>query len=389
MKEYRISTTNRILQLVLAAVFSIGGIASVIAGFRTTHQGSVLPLIIMGTFFILFGVFFYLETTRLCLTIDDQSLTIRHAFNSRNILLDEIADLRHGDKGALLLDLKSGEKPLVIPGTLERRKELQEWLQERYTNSDAERLKEVTESVLENENLGLTREIRENRLNIARKLMVYSSFIAPFLIVLMFFAPKSFDTVTLLLLAIPWLAVGVTWYFKGIFRLYTSKSKPYPSLFILVLFSEMVSLFSVMRNYDVYDYGSKFWLYLLVLSAVVLLAWAIACGAAMAGEKNMPVILLCLFLAAAAHSYSVLIFSNCEEDHSTPLISRVEVSSKHLSRGKSTSYYLELSPWGRFSEGKSVQVSSSFYRSVEQGDSVSVYLNTGKWGIPWYRVSKY
>jgi hypothetical protein len=386
MIEYRISTSDKILQLVFAAAFSIGGIAAFIAGFH--GNGSASPMAVLGVFLILFGIFFYLETTRLRVTIDKQSMTVTHAFNSRSILLDEIAGFRRGEKNGILLDLKSGGKPLQLPGTLERSKELLEWLRERYTDADAERQKEVTEAVLEDENLGLTREIRVQRLNSARRLMMYGSFAVPFFVIVIFLSPRYSKTALILLLALPWIAVGLTWYFKGILRLYTSKSKPYPSLFFVVLVAELMSFFIIMRTYDIYDYGKTFWTSLLILSVLVLLVWAVACGAAMAGERNRPAVLLCLFLVAVAHSYGLLIFSNCDYDRSTPQISRVAISSKTVRQGKSTSYYLELSPWGRFTDGKNVQVSSSFFRSVDRGDSVSVHLKAGKWGIPWYEVWK-
>jgi len=386
MIEYRISTRDKILQLVFAAAFSIGGIALFAAGFH--GNGSAVPAAVLGIFPILVGIFFYLETTRLRVTIDEQSMTVTHAFSSRSILLDEIAGFRRGEKNAILLDLKSGEKPLQLPGTLERRKELLEWLRERYTDIDGERLKEVTEAVLGDENLGLTPEIRVRRLNSARRLMVYGSLIVPFFIIVIFVAPRYSMTALILLLALPWIAIGLTWYFKGILRLYISKSKPYPSLFFVVLIAELMSFFIIMKTYDIYDYGRTFWVSLLSLSVVVLLVWAVACRAAIAGEQNRPAVLLCLFLVAAAHSYGLLIFSNCHYDQSTPQISRVEVSSKRISHGKSISYLLELSPWGRFTDGKEVQVSSSFFRSVDRGDSVSVHLKAGKWGIPWYEVRK-
>ena len=386
MIEYRISTGDKILQLLLAAAFSIGGIAALIAGFHGSASGA--PIAILGIFLIPFGIFFYLETTRLSVTIDKQSMTVTHAFSSRSILLDEIIGFRHGNKNAILLDLRSGEKPLQLPGVLERRKELLEWLGERYTDTDAERVKGVTEAVLEDESLGLTREIRVQRLNSARKLMVYGSFIVPFFVILIYVSPRYSVTALILLLALPWMAVGLTWYFKGILRLYISKSKPYPSLFFIVLVTELMSFFIIMQTYKIYDYDRTFWISLLALSVVVLLVWAVACRAAIAGEENRPAVLLCLFLVAAAHSYGLLIFSNCNYDQSIPQISRVEIASKTVRRGKSTSYILELTPWGRFTDGKTVQVSSSFFRSVSQGDSVSVHLKAGKWGIPWYEVWK-
>jgi len=388
MNEYRISTSDRILRLVLAAAFSIGGLAAIIAGFHGTDSGSASPVAILAIVLIPAGIFIYLETTRLCLTIDEQSITVTHAFSSRSILLDEIAGFRSGEKNGILLDLKSGDKPLQVPGALERRKELEEWLKERYTDIDAERLKEVTDSLLEDENLGLTREIRERRVSAARKVALYGNVVSPFLLIFIWIDPGSYKAIPFLLLVIPWIGAGLTWYYKGILRVYSTKSKPYPSLFLVVCLSEVAAFITVMRRYGVYDYGRTFWLSLLILSVLVLLVWAVACGAAIAGEKNRSVILGLLFVVAAAHSYSLLLFSNCGYDPSTPLIYRVEVYSKYKTGGKSTSYNLRISRWARFEEGESIEVPSSFYYSVGQGDSVSVYLGSGKWGIPWYQVRK-
>jgi hypothetical protein len=93
-----------------------------------------------------------------------------------------------------------------------------------------------------------------------------------------------------------------------------------------------------------------------------------------------------MLILAGLYSYNALIFSNCAFDHQPSEISKVGIDGKHINHGKSTTYTLELSPWGRFSAGKNVQVPWSFYRSVQTGGSVNVYLHPGKWGIAWYEV---
>jgi hypothetical protein len=96
-----------------------------------------------------------------------------------------------------------------------------------------------------------------------------------------------------------------------------------------------------------------------------------------------------MLLITGLYSYAALLFTNCEYDHQKEVIWRVGVDGKHVNHGKSTSYYLKLSPWGRFTDGKNVQVSYSFYHAVGTGDSVNVYLHPGKWAIPWYEVQQY
>lgn len=66
----------------------------------------------------------------------------------------------------------------------------------------------------------------------------------------------------------------------------------------------------------------------------------------------------------------------------------VAVTGKRISSGKSTSYYVSLSPWGRYTADDEVSVSKSFYQSVHTEESLRIFLNDGKWGVPWYRLRR-
>ena len=135
-------------------------------------------------------------------------------------------------------------------------------------------------------------------------------------------------------------------------------------------------------------FGQRFWLLLTACSVVGVLVWAVTCRAAIAGEKNVIVLYLAMLLIAGAYSYNALIFVNCAYDRGNPEQWRVGVDRKWVKHGKSTSYWLGLSPWGRYTLGKSVPVEHVFYRSVAEGDSVEVLIHPGKCGIPWYEVVK-
>jgi len=59
-----------------------------------------------------------------------------------------------------------------------------------------------------------------------------------------------------------------------------------------------------------------------------------------------------------------------------------------ISKGKSTSYYITTTPWGRYTQPEEVRVSRSLYQGLQLGDSVNIYLQPGKLGIPWYFLDK-
>jgi hypothetical protein len=389
MIEYRISPASRIGYFLAAALFVFGGIALLIASAHMTGQRSGSPFVIMAIIIIPIGWFFYREAAKLCLAIDEQSMTLTRAFSSREILLDEISGFRLGNKEVIYLDLKSGENPLTLPGSLERRKELLEWLRERYTDINAARVNEITESLLQDESIGFSREDREIRIKNARKIAVIGSVVSTLMILPILFQVGYAEFILPVLLVIPWIAVGLTWYYKGILRLYSTKANPYPSLFLAVCIPALAACLSAFSRYGIYLYEKPFWLSLAVLSVLVFLAWRVACGAAIAAEKNKAVVLAVLLLVTGVYSCGALIFTNCNFDRSAPQVWRVEVESKYYFHGsKSTYYHVELSSWGRFTDGQSITVPRSFYNEVFKGDSLSVNLRPGKWLVPWYEVTK-
>jgi hypothetical protein len=380
--EYRMSQGNKAFMYFFAVAFIGGGLLML----YFAVQRQAWPMLFFVPLVGGLGYLFYRLAAKTALTIDDTSITVCNGYNTRSVLLDEVAGWRSGDKNSILLVLKSGERPLTISGMLEQRKEVKNWVEERFTDIAAQLAKEVTEEVLHDERYGLTEEDRARRLKQARKMAGYGTVISPLLFLWVFLDPEPLNFLMIVLLAIPFAAVLLTGYYKGILRLYTTKSKPYPSLIFAVLIAIGAAFFVAATGYNVYRFDSGAWKLLLILTIVVTVVWAAICRTAATGEKNLFAIYTGMLLLAGGYSYSALVFSNCAYDKKKAEIWRVAVDHKHYSSGKYTSYYLDLSAWGNYGEGNSVKVSHTFYRETRPGDSVNVYLHPGKWGIPWYEV---
>jgi hypothetical protein len=380
--EYRMSPGNKALTYLIAFALVAGGIYVV---YLVLNQRNWLLLIVAPVAIGLAWLIYY-GTARVLLTIDESTVTYCNGFGTRSFLLDEIAGFRRGEKNGLLLVPKSGEKPMVISNTLEGRQELEAWVKERYKDIDAESAAEVEAEVLHNERYGLTEEERGLRLKQARRIAGAGWIVAGTLFVLMFIAQWAFGWLILITLIFPLAAVYLTWYYKGILRLYTTKGKPYPSLGWAVFIVEVAAWIVTDKLYSIYFMDARFWEIVLALSVGMTLVWSAACRVAVAGEKYAFAIYFGLLLAAGVYSYTALVFTNCASDHQKAATFRVAISGKHISSGKYSSYYLELSPWGSYTDGSEYEVSSTAYRSVKVGDLVSVYLHPGKWGIPWYDV---
>lgn len=377
------SQGNKTLMYFFAIVFIGGGI--LLLYFAVQKQA--WPMVFFAPLLGVLGYIFYRMASRTLLSIDDTSITVCSGFATKSALLDEVAGWRNGDKNTIKLELKSGERALTIPGNLEQRNEVKAWIEERFTDIAAQLAKEVTEEVLQDDRYGLTEEDRARRLKQARKIAGYGTLGSGLLFLWAFVFPNPIGLTLTVLLAIPFAAALLTAYYKGILRLYTAKSKPYPSLFIIVIVAELAAFLVVARGYDIYVFDARLWRMMVILAIAVAALWAMICRAAMTGEKNVVALYAGILVLAGVYSYNALIFSNCHYDKNPAVTFRVGVDGKHYNSGKSTTYYLELSSWGRFTEGKSVQVSHSFYRQMQTGDSVNVYLHPGKWDIPWYEVS--
>jgi len=380
------SNTSKIGLYVLVVL--LGGTGVIVVGLALfgTHVVQPVPLLIIGLLLLAGAWCFLREITRFSVVVDEQSLTVVRAFTSRSELLDDIAGYRSGNKNAILLELKRGGRPLTVPGSIGQRDEMVEWLREKFPDIDAQRADAVQEEVIHDERFGLTEEDRKRRLLRAWKLMAYSTLVTLFFIAWVIVYPHPFEPMMLIFLGVPLVAVWLTWYYKGLLRLYFSKTRPFPTLLVAVVVSEFAAFFALLWNYNIYSFVGRSWELVLGAAVVVAIVWAMACWTATAGEKNLFAIYGGLLLVASLYGYDAIVFANCAYDRQPAVIWRVGVKDKHVSRGRSTTYYVRTSHWGKFRIGNSVQVSSSFYRSVAEGDSINVYLHPGIWGIPWYEL---
>ena len=71
---------------------------------------------------------------------------------------------------------------------------------------------------------------------------------------------------------------------------------------------------------------------------------------------------------------------------SEPVPYAAKVLGSRISTGKTTSYYLELGPWGPRKESEEVDVGREYYERGSHRKTVCVYLFRGAFGIRWFQV---
>jgi hypothetical protein len=386
MMEYRVAKGWRIFSLTIAVGLLILGVVLIERSFAFQQAQSKMPLVIFGVILIPFAILIYRETAMHLLTIDDQSVTLRRGFYTRSIRLADIDGYRRGEKNALYIVSKNGGKQVRISDYLENRKELVEWLKEKYTDLDARRVEEETKEILEDDRFGGTAEEREIKLKNARQ-VARGGIAVSFLVFLwVLFFPEPFEVLMLVTFALPLAGLYAVWHYKGLLRLVVKKTSAYPSALYLLFMPVLAAWVSILRGYELYPVPGSAWRMMIVIAVLLAGIGVLACRAVLSTDENTRIGYLLILLIAGLYSYNIVVFSNCYYDRVRPERYRVQVLSKTLSRGKSTSYHLHLSSWGIYGEGRSVSVARTFYNAVDVNDSVSVYLKPGKWNIPWYRV---
>jgi hypothetical protein len=385
MKEYPITPVYKVIGLLLAAAMILGGILFIKRAFDFDSPNQVYPLLIVGGLFVLIGAWLLIGVTRLCVTVDDDMVRVNGALGKRELPISEIDGYRSGDKNRFFLVQKNG-KGFVIPDYINERDELIQWIKSRYGDVDARQREAETKLLLEDERYGTTEEDRRLALRNARIISWTGSAVGFALFFLLLFA-QDYRPIQFLALAAPWAAIFLTWRSKGLIRLSMVKSSPYPSLLFLILFPVGVVAMYPLR-FHLYGFSAHAWFFTLLVALAVMLVAATALRDTIALEKRKVVVLVCLVVFATGYGFGVLVSTNCLFDQGAPQTLNTRVVGKHVNHGKSTSYSLELSPWGKYTTGTTVTVSRDFFYRVREYDIILIWLYPGRWGIPWYQVVK-
>ena len=342
---------------------------------------------ILGAILVFIGTMAWLDTLRTKLTIDDHTLSIQRAFSSRSMLRDEIKGYSIREKGRIAIVSKNaGSKSILLPPYLGKETALRQWLTQSFPDVDLLNQAEETQNILANEEFGVTKDERESRLAKAKQVSKVANVIGLAAGAWAFFYPTPYNECILILLVLPWVGIYIIWHFKGLIRFDAHRKSAYPSLTGLFLFATLGLILRMIIDFHIYQYD-HLWISLTLATIIITLLCLLAGNKALreAQQKTLAVILLFAFIAT--YCYGAIIFTNYYYDKSVPQQYTVEVKTRHVSRSRSTTYYLGLDAWGQFTEEKDVSVSRGLYNIVQTGDSVRVIVWKGKWDIPWFEVT--
>jgi hypothetical protein len=125
---------------------------------------------------------------------------------------------------------------------------------------------------------------------------------------------------------------------------------------------------------------------LLVYAVLVAL---LCCAGVFSSARQNPELLratVAMLFVTGAYGWGLAAAADAVLDKSAPGRYATTVQGMHESHGRSTSYYLDLAPWGPIQRLNDVSVSRTTYEGAFIGEPVCLELRPGVLHVEWYQV---
>jgi hypothetical protein len=380
--EYRIKVWQRWL-LVLLAVGMAGGAAFFALVAKDASAGFLEAIMVL--FFLGGGLYLAAYALRSRLVLDGSRIEVRGVFKESTADLSQIEGFRNistRNGSYTLLYLKEGRGKITISQSFGTDDNYRAWFQ-KITDLDARDRDAILAEISQNAELGSTPEERLSALKQAKIRSYVATAVALAAAIALNVGPAPYRLPSAIVLALSPLAVLLLNQRSPLlYKLGGKKSDPRAELFFALLVAGFGMLFPTFE-YEILSIQP-----LLLLIGLVALAYIAAFFNSARKNSSTAGALIGLLFVAGIYSYSLVVLTNTLMDRSKPTTYIVPVTGKHTTSGKSTTYYLELAPWGPIDHSNEISVASDFYNEMQTGDQVCLGLHAGRLHAAWYQLAE-
>ena len=375
--------------------YFLGGIA-IAAGslgtwyFATGHEmTSARQAVIMAGLcflFVLLGIFLIASIFRSTVTLRADAIVVQGMFSSRTLLRSEIAGRRilptQYVRTLVLIPRSSHHKNLKLALALRTDAAFDAWFAD-IPDFDAKEVAESQADLNADPDLGFHSEDRKQRVAHAKQTAKVLNVIAWIALLWGFVAPRPYLLVISVLAALPIVSVVLLVRSRGIYQIEGRRNDARPSLAVPFIFPGMVLVARTLQDIHLLEWTSI--LVAAIVCALLLLLVVSACDRAI---RKRPWTAVVILVFGAFYGWGLIAQANALLDTSPARVFQVAVTGKHMSSGKTTTYYLRLEPWGPKTTSEDVTVPSPLYHYADVGVTVCVDLYPGALRIPWYEVDR-
>ncbi len=342
------------------------------------------PFALIMIFMIIVGL---IDTVKGKFVITSEKVYTITTLSSRELLLSEIKGYRVTDANIEIESNIPGKKKIEVSIHTANTSEIIEWLSSNYPDLDVLKKSDEEQEILNDDTFGWSSSQREERLSDARSAAKIMNWIGGIFGVWMIFYPHPYKYAVIACIVVPLASLAVMQYFNGLIRFFEYRASAYPNLSGGIMLPILALLFRTITSYQISDYSNS-WLPILGFAGILTLIVSFRNPEFRLGNPKGYFALLGAFLSLSVYSFDVILQMNCQYDNSEAEVFAVKIIDKRISKGRTTSYYLELTRWGGQRESHEVSVSKSFYNQIEKNETVNILSKRGRLNIPWYVVSK-
>jgi len=382
-RVYRASGGWLIALIICGVVLALGGIIGTwfIATEPLRSAQSRFWLVGLCLVFAALGVYCLLSTFRSRVVLFADRIEVEELTHTITLSRDEIRGWRSiptSPPGFLLLPKDASRGKIKVAQLFPLDPEFAEWM---YTlpcldRDDARTSKaEIRNDARFGETPGERMQTLAKGKRLAKVLTIVS-----FLAVLWgFLFPVPYVLAILILMVLPWIALGLVKTSGGLFRVDTNRNDAHPSVGVPFLFPGLVLMLRSASDFNV-----------LQSSAVALLSVGIGgllCLSVFAVDpttRRNRIIGIPLVAFSLIYGYGVAIEANVLFDRSRAVGYTATLEGKHIVNGKRTTYELDLGPWGPITKSNKLNVGRETYDAIQRGDAVYLTLRKGALGVSWY-----
>jgi hypothetical protein len=237
------------------------------------------------------------------------------------------------------------------------------------------------DALLEDPSLPGSRNEKISDLVRARRIAQWMTWVTLAVLFWLWIYPHPYDLAVACGVVIPWIAVIVAARGGPLYKLSPERNDAAASLMGPLMLPGFALMIRAIFDTQVFDWQDMLMAVIATLAVCMLILWWTMSELRASAAETAAIAFL-----MAPYAYGAATLVNQRLDVSEPERFEAKVMGSHVSRGKSTVYYLELGPWGLRTEADDVDVGREFYERASRQDTVCVYLYRGALRVRWFQV---
>ncbi|HSZ35178.1 MAG TPA: hypothetical protein VK772_17815 [Puia sp.] len=330
------------------------------------------------------SVLIFVNLSRRSIVITGQTIIATSLFSRKQLDLDEIKGCRIEPK-IIYIEPTSEDNPTIRIGNyidFKNSEQLAAWCRQHFKDLNALDLEKEQNDAMNNPELGTSEQERTRTLKKSRNLAYTYVGLGLLLSFMMIFFQSGVGIA--LLIIYPVLGILVMATSRGTIKFLSNTKRSISKHIEIGLFMPgFLLLITSFVKFNIVESGQLMLRAIAVSAVLFLLLYKTGINRSMGAIPGQVFFMIVFVLIYGFGSIRQI---NCAFDHSKAEFYDAVVRGRRISRGRSTSYYLRLTPWGPVDNQEETEVRRNFYNKTEVGDTVQVNLKKGLLNIPWYFI---